>query len=132
MSVKLQYLATLEYNNAKMFALLATFVGTYGVQTVGDLLNLVPSQNNGLDGGITDPKAAYNNILEEPPTVYGILNENLGGSYLGIKPNAVPSLTNFGLQMFEPGGTEKTTAAVYTAGELAGNAIILVGIPGGQ
>jgi hypothetical protein len=130
--VKLQYLAELEYNNSKVIALKATFVGTYGVNGAGDLLNLKPSQNGGVDGGITDPAGAYNNILEQPPTLFGIFNEDIGGSYVALHPNAVPSLTNMGLLMYEPGGTEKASAAVYTAGELAGSCILVFGIPGNQ
>jgi len=132
MAVKLAYKAEFEYNNTKFIILAATFVGTYGVAGAGDLLNLTPSQNNGVDGGITDPNFSYNSILEQPPTVYGILNEDIGGSYVALHPNAVPTLKNLGLLMYEPGGTEKTTAAVYTAGELAGSCLLLIGIPGQQ
>jgi hypothetical protein len=129
MSVKLAYQSEREYNNSKGIILRATFTGKYGTQTVGDLLNLTPSQNQGVDGGISDPKAAYNHILQEPPTTVAILNQNIGGSYVAIIPNAVPTLTNFGLAMYEPGGTEKATAAVYTAPELAGYVDIEVLIP---
>lgn len=127
--VKLQYLAEFEFNNSKIFAVLATFFGVYGANGVGDLLNLNPSQNQGADGGITDPKSAYNNILGQVPTLYGKANENLGGSYVGMKPNAAPTLTNLGLQMFEPGGAEKATGAAYTANELAGNVTLFFGLP---
>jgi hypothetical protein len=126
MSVKLAYQGEVEYNNSKGIMLKATFVGNYGVNTVGDLLNLLPSQNGGLDGGITDPKGTYNNILSDvPPTEYGILNEDLGGSYVALHPNAAPSLTNLGLIMYEPGGAEKATAAAYTAPELAGSVLLI-------
>lgn len=129
MSVKLQYLGELEYNNTKGIVLLATFVGNYGVNGVGDLLNLAPSQNNGVDGGITDPLEAYNAILEQPPTLYGPLNEDIGGSYVSVHPNAAPTLQNFGLKMYEPGGAEKNTGAAYTAAELAGTVQLFFAIP---
>ena len=132
MSVKLAYKGELQYANTKCIVLKATFVGNYGVNGVGDLLNLTPSQNGGADGGITDIGAEYNYILEQPPTIYGPLNEDIGGSYVAIHPNAVPSLTNFGLIMYEPGGGEKATNAAYTASELAGTVQILIGIPGQQ
>ena len=126
--IKLSYAGEVEYNNNKFMVLKATFVGTYGTAGVGDLLNLTPSQNNGTDGGITDPSLSYDHILEQPPTLYGVLNEDIGGSYVACHANAVPTLTNLGLIMYEPGGTEKTTAAVYTAGELAGSVFLLIGI----
>lgn len=128
MSINLAYGGELEYNNAKCIVLNATFVGNYGTAGVGDLLNLTPTQAPG-DGGITDPNFAYNNILELPPGIYGILNEDIGGSYVAIHPNAKPTLKNFGLIMYEPGGSEKTTAAAYTAGELAGTVKLLFAIP---
>ena len=132
MAVKLAYKGEMEYANTKFIILKATVVGNYGVNGAGDLLNLTPTQNGGADGGITDPNEAYNYILEQPPGEYGILNEAFGGSYLALVPNANPSLTNLGMIMYEPGGAEKATAAAYTAGELAGFAFLLIGIPGQQ
>jgi len=132
MSVKLQYLGETEFNNNKGFVLQATFTGNYGVNGVGDLLNLTPSQNQGTDGGITDPKDAYNHFLQQPPTLYGVLNADIGGSYVCIHPNAVPTLKNFGLIMYEPGGAEKATNAAYTAAELAGSVQLFFAIPAQQ
>jgi hypothetical protein len=132
MSVKLQYQSEVEYANTKFLILKATVVGNYGTITIGDLLNLAPSQNGGADGGITDPNNAYNHVLELPPSEYGILNEAFGGSYLALVPNAVPTLTNLGMVMYEPGGIEKATGAAYTAAELAGFAFLLVAIPNAQ
>jgi hypothetical protein len=129
MAVKLQFLADSERNNTKGIIVKATFVGNYGVNGVGDLLNLSPSQNNGADGGITDPKAAYNEILAFPPGEFAILNEDLGGSYVALHPNANPTLTNLGLLMYEPGGAEKATAAAYTAAELAGSVLLEFYVP---
>ncbi len=130
--VKLAYQSEIQYANTKFLILKATVVGNYGVNGVGDLLNLAPSQNNGADGGITDPLFVYNHVLELPPNEYGVLNEAFGGSYLALVPNAVPSLTNLGMIMYEPGGTEKGTNAAYTPAELAGFAFLLVGIPNSQ
>ncbi len=79
-----------------------------------------------------DPSGAYNNILQQPPAIYGPLNEDIGGSFVCIHPNAKPSLTNFGLIMYEPGGTEKATNAAYTASELAGSVKLLFAIPAQQ
>jgi hypothetical protein len=132
MAVKLSYKSEVQYANTKGIIFQAKFVGNYGVNGVGDLLNFTPTQNNGVDGGITDPGAAYNFMLEQPPTEYGILNEDIGGSYVAIHPNAVPTLTNFGLIMYEPGGAEKATNAAYTASELAGSVSIIVFVPAQQ
>lgn len=133
MAVKLAYQGEVEYANTKGIILKATVTGTYGVNTVGDLLNLLPSQNGGVDGGITDPNDAYNfEISNVPPSEYGVLNENFGGSYLALNPNAKPTLTNLGLLMYEPGGTEKATNAAYTAAELAGSAFLMFFVSGAQ
>jgi hypothetical protein len=130
--IKLTYQSEVEYDNTKGIIFKGKLVGNYGVNGVGDLLNLTPSQNNGADGGITDPNASYNYILEQPPGEYGILNESLGGGYIQLTPNAVPSLTNLGAQVFEPSGAEKTTNAAYTAAELAGTFLLIVFVPGLQ
>ncbi len=128
MAVQLTFRGEIEFNNSKGLIFDATFTGTYGVNGAGDLLNLAPSQVAG-DGGVLDPQFAYNQPIEQPPNNYGVLNENIGGSYTGIKPNAVPTLQNFGLQMFEPGGAEKATNAAYTAAELAGRVKLVFFIP---
>lgn len=133
MSVKLAYVSEIQYSNTKGIILKATFVGNYGVNGTGDLLNLAPTQNNGADGGVTDPGFSYNEILEGPPSEFGILNEAIGGSYVAInKPATGATLTNYGLLMYEPGGTEKATAAAYTAGELAGSVLLMFFIPSSQ
>jgi hypothetical protein len=132
MAVKLAYQSEFQYANTKGIIFKATFTGNYGTNGVGDLLNLTPSQNGGADGGVTDPNSSYYLILEQPPSEYGVLNENLGGSYVAVNPNAKPSLTNFGLLMYEPGGTEKATAAAYTAAELAGVVFLIFFVPAQQ
>ena len=127
--INLAYVGSIEYNNSKGLIFDATFVGNYGVNGVGDLLNLTPSQNGGADGGITDPFGAYDLIIDQPPSNFGVLNEALGGSYVALLPNAVPTLTNLGMQMYEPGGAEKATNAAYTAAELAGKVKLVFFVP---
>jgi hypothetical protein len=126
MSVQLTYVGEIEHDNAKGLLFQAAFTGNYGVNGVGDLLNLAPVELGVNPGGILDPKAKYNLILGAPPETIGVFSENIGGSYCQIKPNAVPTLFNYGLQMFEPGGAEKATGAAYTAAELAGNVQLVV------
>jgi hypothetical protein len=126
--INLAYQSEGEYNNNKIAIFKATFSKNYGVNGVGDLLNFEPSQNNGVDGGVTDPSQAYFHILTQP-TANIFVSDNLGGSYTQVKPNAVPTLNNCGLQMFEPGGAEKATNAAYTATELAGYTLLMVLIP---
>lgn len=133
MAVKLAYKGQVQYDNTKAIILKATFVGVYGTNGIGDLLNLLPSQNGGLDGGITDPTDSYDLIISSvPPGEYGPLNEDLGGSYIALHANAVPTLTNLGLLMYEPGGAEKATGAAYTAAELAGSVLLMFFISGQQ
>ncbi len=127
--VSLAYAGELEFNNTKGILLSGTLSGDYGTNLVGDLLNLKPTQNAGVDGGVTDPTLSYYEILNLAPVKIGLFSENLGGSYVQITPNAVPSLANYGLRVFEPGGTEKATNAAYTAAELAGNFMLLLLIP---
>jgi hypothetical protein len=106
-------------------------VGDYGVNGVGDLLDL-QAESAANPNGVADAGSAYNAILNAVPSIYGILNASLGGSYLCITPNAAPTLQNFGLQVFEPGGAEKATGAAYGAAELAGTFKLLVAIPASQ
>lgn len=127
--IALAFAGSVEFNNSKGLIFDATFTGNYGVNGVGDLLNLTPSQNNGADGGVTDPTGTYDYILDQVPTNYGVLNEDIGGSYVAVHPNAAPSLTNFGLIMYEPGGTEKVSAVAYTAPELAGKVKLVFFVP---
>lgn len=132
MAVNLAFEAPLSFGDSKGILLKATFTGVYGTITVGDLLKLFPSQNGGVDGGVTDPFLAYDMPLNQVTPNIGIFGENIGGSYCQVKPNAVPSLLNTGLLMFEPNGTEKATGAAYTATELAGYVYLQVLIPGNQ
>ena len=133
MAVKFAYKGEVQYANTKGIILKATVVGNYGVNGAGDLLNLLPSQNNGVDGGITDPSGKYDLIISNiPPTEFGVLNEDIGGAYVALHPNANPTLTNLGLLMYEPGGAEKATGAAYTAAELAGSCLLIFFVSGQQ
>jgi hypothetical protein len=119
--ISLKYKSEMQYSNTK--ALL------YGVLGVGDFLNLAPVQPGSNPNGITDPQIAYNTIIAEPPGDIGVFNENLGGSYVQPNVNAVPTLQNAALRMFEPNGTEKASNAAYTAAELAGSVILMILLP---
>lgn len=129
MAVKLKYVGEAEHNNTKGLIFEADFSGDYGTAGVGDLLNLTPSQNGGADGGITDPNFAYNLILEQPPKIYAVLNQNINGYQVAIKPNANPTLTNFGLLMFGSGGVELTTGQAYDATVKAGSVLLEFFVP---
>jgi hypothetical protein len=123
------YKGELNYGNTKGILFKLAFSGNYGANGVGDLLNLAPAQTTSNPTGVTDPSLAYNLILEQPPSEIGVFSEQLGGSYVQIQPNAVPTLQNFGLRMYEPGGAEKATNAAYTAAELAGSVLLIVLVP---
>jgi hypothetical protein len=120
--VKATYAGEAERNNTKGLLFKLKFTGNYGVNGVGDLLDLSP-------GAIADPTLSYNLILNQPPSNLGVTNEVLGGSYVALLPNANPTLQNLGVLMYEPGGAEKATNAAYTAAELAGFVEILVFVP---
>lgn len=120
--VKASYAGEMEYNNTKGLLFKLAFTGLYGVNGAGDILDLTPS-------AVLDPNLAYNLILVQPPKNVGVFSELLGGSYINLKPNAVPALNNLGVIMYEPGGAEKATNAAYTAAELAGAATIIALVP---
>ena len=126
--IQLTYQGEFEYNNAKVLVFRAVASGDYGVAGAGDLLNLAPFEEGANPTGILDPKSTYDHILQQPPGIIGILNANVGGYGACIKPNAVPTLYNFGLQFFDA-VTELTTAEGYPAPILAGYVDILVGVP---
>ena len=120
--LSVKYRGETEYNNTKGLIFRLTPTGNYGTAGVGDLIDLTPNK-------VADPNLSYNLILDEPPNNEGILNCNLGGSTAALLPNAVPTLANLGLLVYEPGGAEKATNAAYTAGELAGYVDIIVFVP---
>lgn len=124
------FLGSMEHNNAKILLFKLTFTGNYGVNGVGDLVNLAPYEQGSNPNGVTDPSGSYDQILSQPPTIPpGVFTDNLGGSWTNPNPNAAPTLYNLGIRMFEPGGAEKATNAAYTAAELAGYTIIQVAVP---
>lgn len=127
--INLAYVGDTEQNNTKGLLFNATFSGTYGVNGVGDLLNLAPSQLGTNPNGITDPKLSYNLILELPPALVGIFSERLGGYYTEPTPNAVPTLQNWGLRMYSPGGVELATGVAYPASVLAGLVVLQIFVP---
>jgi hypothetical protein len=129
MAVALAFLKQTEFNNPGAFLVRATLTGNYGTNGVGDLLNLAPYQVGTNPGGITDPNSTYDEILGTPTSAIGPFNTNLGGSTVAIKPGSPVTLTNVGLQVFEPGGAEKATGAAYTAAELAGYVDLIIEIP---
>ena len=127
--ITLSYQGETERNNTKGLLFKAKFVGFYGVNGVGDLLNLAPVEGDN-PNGVTDPYNAYNMILAEPPTMpIGVEAENIGGYYVQVTPNAVPTLFNFGLRVFAPGGTELNSNQAYAAALTGGSVTLLVFVP---
>lgn len=127
--IQATYAGEVEYNNTKGLMFKLTFSGNYGGKGVGDLINLAPVQSGSNPTGVLDPNNAYNLILDQPPKNFGVLNTLLGGSYVGLNPNANPTLKNLGVLMYEPGGAEKDTGAAYTAAELAGSVLMVAFVP---
>jgi hypothetical protein len=128
--IALSYLTEIEFNNSRGILLKAIFSGNYGVNGTGDLLNLNPTQNNGVDGGITDPNFDYNQLLEQPTTTVGVWSESLGGYYCQINTPAVPTLKNIGIRVFSPTGAgELATNAAYAAAITGGSAIFMLLLP---
>ena len=60
--ISLSYQGETERNNTKGLLFKAKFVGFYGLNGVGDLLNLAPVEGDN-PNGVTDPYNAYNMIL---------------------------------------------------------------------
>lgn len=108
--------------NPDLLLVKATFSGNYGVNGVGDTMNLA---------AIADPKLLGKTALLglAPTTPLMVLSESIGGSYVQPTLPAAPTLANFTMQMYEPGGAEKATNAAYTAPELAGFVLLGIKIP---
>ena len=98
--LSVKYRGETEHNNTKGLIFRLTPSVDYGVNGVGDLVDLTPNK-------VADPTLSYNLIVDEPPNSAGILNCNLGGSYVALLPNAVPTLANLGLLVYEPGGARE-------------------------
>ena len=126
-----KYAGEQQYNNTKGVLFTLTFSGFYGVAGVGDLLNLEPYDVEANPGGVQDPLHAYNSILTQPPVILPApISQNLAGAYVQITPNAVPTLTNFGVRCFAPGGAELNSNQAYAGtGFAAGSVLLLVFIP---
>ena len=129
MSVQASYAGEVEYNNTKGILLKLAFTLFYGANGVGDLLNLAPYESEQNPTGIKDPLLAYNTIIGEPPNNIGLFNENLGGWYIQLAPNAAPTLANLGVRVFAPGGAELNTNQAYPAAMLNGSATLQVFLP---
>lgn len=122
MAVKATYAGETEHNNTKGLLFKLAFTGTYGVNGVGDLLDLSP-------GAIADPTLSYNLELVYPPNNIGVFSEDLGGSYIQLTPNAVPTLQNLGVRVFAANGNELASNAAYSAAVLAGSAKLMAFVP---
>jgi|WetSurMetagenome_2_1015567.scaffolds.fasta_scaffold112313_2 hypothetical protein len=127
--IQASYAGEVEYNNTKGILLKLAFTKFYGVNGVGDLLNLAPYESEQNPNGILDPKLAYNTIIGEPPEKIGVFNEDLGGYYIQLTPNANPTLVNLGVRVFAPGGAELNTNQAYPAAMLNGSATLEVFLP---
>lgn len=129
MAVKLAFIDNTEQNNPKGLLFKATFEGDYGLEGVGDLLNLAPVDSEN-PGGVTDPSLSYNLILAEPPIVNpAVIGQNISGYQAQVTPNAAPTLNNFGLRIFAPGGGELTDNEAYPAELLNGDVTLMVFVP---
>lgn len=130
MSLALQFDGSLMEDNTKGIYLKGKYTGVYGVNGVGDPVNLSPSQNAGVDGGVSDPNDAYNLIIDQPTAKVFPIGQDLNGYRVQFTPAAVPTLKLAGrLRMYDPTGTELATGAAYSAGVLAGSIELLVSVP---
>jgi hypothetical protein len=128
--INLAFKGTKEHNNGKALLFLMTFSGDYGVNGVGDLLDLLPVEPGVNPNGITDPNGTYDQPLAQVPSIAPDVNhEELGGYYCQIQPNAAPSLQNFGVRVYAPGGGELATGAGYPAAVTGGSAMLEIELP---
>lgn len=98
------------------------FSGNYGIQGAGDLMNLL---------GIKDPNGlgGWAQLAQAPTIPLLHLGENLGGYYTQLTLPVAPSFTDFGVQVFAPGGGELASNAAYPAAVLGGYVLIGIKIP---
>lgn len=120
------------------------FSGDYGVNGVGDPLNLAPYDQVNNPGGLKNPL----NIplpeipagLDVPPAV---IAENIGGYYVQPSPaapsgategvaNTVAAKNGFALRQYAPGGAELATNAAYNAAVIAGSVVLEIILPKNQ
>jgi hypothetical protein len=125
--ISLQLIDVSPAENPDTLTFLAKFSANYGVNGVGDPLNLAPYSAGNNPLGFTNP----NNIpLPELPFAYTqaptVEAENIGGYYVNLNPIVMPApiegvaqgiapVNGFALRMYAPGGTELPTAAPYVA-----------------
>jgi hypothetical protein len=125
--IQATYNGEVEHNNTKGLLFSLAFSGFYGVQGVGDLVNLAPYEQSENNGGVLDPTGSYNLILNEPPINVGVFAEiKTGGYQFALAPNAVPTLTNLGILIYAPGGAELNTNEAYAGALPAGASITLM------
>lgn len=115
-----------------------SFSGNYGVNGVGDVLNLAPYDQGNNPGGFTNPQdiplPELPVFLEQAPAV---LAEDIGGYYNNPHPLLPPAPANgvagglapktgLHLRQFAPGGGELATNAAYNAAVIAAGAGVIV------
>jgi len=128
MTLQATLVGTDAADNPSRLQVLVTFIGNYGVNGVGDLLNLAPYAAGLNPTGMLNPNnlplpALPGGGLEIAPMVQA---ENLGGYYIQPNPLVAPAasegvagsiimLTGVHLRVFAPGGAELATNAGYAA-----------------
>lgn len=128
--IQLSFKSEVQYANTRGLLFKAVFTGFYGVNGVGDLLNLAPYELGTNPGGVLDPDLKYNLILAQPTSDIGPFNQNIGGYYCNVRPPAAGmSLYNIGLQIYAPGGAELNSNAAYNAAVLAGYVLLMAFVP---
>ena len=125
--ISLQLIDVSPAENPDTLTFLAKFSANYGVNGVGDPLNLAPYSAGNNPLGFTNP----NNIpLPELPFAYTqaptVEAENIGGYYVNPSPIVMPApiegvaqgiapVNGFYLRMFAPGGVELASNVGYAA-----------------
>lgn len=140
MSTQAKLIGTSPASNPDQLDFEITFSGNYGVNGVGDPLNLAPYDANNNPGGFTNPAnlpipALPLGGLEEAPAV---IAEDIGGYYTNPHPLLPAAATTQGvasslalkngnnLRMFAPGGAELATDAAYNAAVTAAGAGVIL------
>lgn len=125
-------------DNPDRLQVLVTFSGNYGVNGVGDQLNLAPYDAGNNAGGMKNPSdyplPSLPVGLEIAPQIEA---ENIGGYYVQPNPLVAPGVANgvagsismktgFFLRQFAPGGAELASNAAYNAAVIAAGAGVLL------
>lgn len=128
MAVALAQKVQSPQSNPDTIFVAAVFTGNYGVNGVGDLLNLQPFQAGVNPGGITDPTNLGFIGPNEPLVIApGVQDENIGGYY--IQPTLGTTLLNCALRVFAPNGNELATNAAYPAAITGGSVTLEIVLP---